>query len=82
MRKLKKNDWISIGVSIWISFLSAAGATALFFASFDPSIIAQLATYPIVMSRTAGYSIGFLLFWLLLIINSLAVIFLIRGNPK
>lgn len=82
MAKFNKSDLISLGVSIWISFLSAIVATALFFASFDPSIIAQVATYPVVLSRTAGYSIGFLLFWLLLIINSLAVIYLIRGNPK
>lgn len=54
----------------------------LFFASFDPEVIGQLATYPMQISRAVGYSVGFLLFWVLLMINSLLVVFLLRGNSE
>lgn len=82
MRKPNNKQLISIAVAAWMSFLSAAAATILFFASFDPEIIAQLATFPFEISRTAGYSLGFLLFWLLLMINSLFVVFMLSGNAK
>jgi hypothetical protein len=42
----------------------------LFFATFDPVALAELATFPLEIDRMGGYSIGFLLFWVLLIINS------------
>lgn len=68
--------WANLAVSLWVSFLSAGIATMLFFSSFDPTVIADVATFPIDLDRTAGYSIGFLLFWLLLFINSCVVLFL------
>jgi hypothetical protein len=82
MRKPNKSQLISIAVTAWMSFLSASVATMLFFASFDPAVIAQLATYPMQISRGAGYTIGFLLFWVLLVINSLFVILLLRDKSK
>jgi len=81
-KKNKENRLIAIGVSLWVSFLSAGAAAMLFFATFDPSIIAQVATYPMSISRTTGYSLGFLLFWLLLVLNSLLVIWLANRNPN
>lgn len=80
--KLSKKQLIALGASLWMSFLSAGMATILFFATFDPSIIAQYATFPMSINRSAGYSIGFLLFWLLLVLNSLAVIWLVKRKPK
>lgn len=52
-----------IGVVVWVSFVAAAVATALFFATFDPMDILDSATYPLDWSRTTSYSIGFFLFW-------------------
>lgn len=57
------------GVVLWVSFVLAGVATMLFFATFDPSQLAAIATFPLELDRSSGYSIGFLLFWLLLIIN-------------
>lgn len=82
MRRFNKNTLISLGISLWVSFLSAGVATMLFFATFDPSIIAQVATYPMVMDRSTGYSLGFLLFWALLFANSMAVIWLAKRQSK
>ena len=71
---------IDLGIVLWISFISAGVATMLFFATFDPVEIAQLATFPLVIDRTAGYSLGFLLFWLLLVANSVAILWLARNG--
>jgi hypothetical protein len=74
----KKSWLISIGVTLWVSFLSAGVATMLFFSAFDPSVIVQVATFPLELNRSSGYSIGFLLFWGLLFINGLSVALLIK----
>lgn len=55
--------WRTYGVIAWVSFLFAGVATMLFFATFDPVELANLATYPSDMSPLAGYTIGFFLFW-------------------
>jgi hypothetical protein len=49
---------------LWPSFLTAGAATILFFTVFDPNELSMIAGLPEV-SRLAGYSIGFFLFWLL-----------------
>lgn len=49
---------------MWPSFLTAGIATILFFTAFDPDIILPASGYNVV-SRTAGYSIGFFCFWIL-----------------
>jgi hypothetical protein len=78
----KANRLIALGVILWVSFLSAAVATMLFFATFDPLDLGDIATYPTSLDRVSGYSVGFLLFWSLLVINSLVVVWLARRpNP-
>ena len=54
-----------IGVVLWISFVAACVATMVFFAMFDPETLGQVTTWPITLSRLQGYSIGFMLFWIL-----------------
>jgi len=73
MSKPVNQQLISLGIVLWISFVSAGIATTLFFASFDPVLIAEVATYKLNIDRLTGYSLGFLLFWLLLVCNSLLV---------
>jgi hypothetical protein len=69
----KKLGLVTFGITLWVSFLWAAIATMLFFATFDPVALAEVATFPLEIDRMGGYSIGFLLFWVLLIINSCVV---------
>lgn len=57
--------WRRIGIVTWVSFVAAAVASMVFFAMFDPEDLAQITTFPIEYSRIGGYSMGFLLFWLL-----------------
>lgn len=57
--------WRRIAIVAWVSFVSAAVATMVFFAMFDPDELAEITTFPIELSRTGGYSLGFLMFWLL-----------------
>ena len=69
----RKLNLVAFGITLWVSFLWAAIATMLFFATFDPVAIANVATFPLEVDRIGGYSLGFLLFWVLLIINSSVV---------
>lgn len=70
-----------VAIVLWTSFLGAAIATMIFFATFDPTELARLATFPMVLDHTAGYSIGFLAFWILLAVNG-AIVAWLAGNPK
>lgn len=48
---------------LWPSFLVACLSTMLFFAFFDPADLGMISGYPDI-SRLAGYTIGFFVFWL------------------
>lgn len=64
-REKRRIYWRRIATVTWVSFVSASVATMIFFAMFDPEELAEITTFPIKLSRIGGYSIGFLLFWLL-----------------
>ncbi len=51
------------GAVVWPSFFSAAVATMVFFALFDPVELARLAWVGLEIDRKTGYSVGFFLFW-------------------
>ena len=55
---------------VWISFLSAAVGTMVFFAIFDPVELGASSTKNANISRDAGYAIGFFFFWVLCAICS------------
>ena len=63
---LKKapNKWVSVSIILWVTFLMAGIATGVFFSIVDPITLGSCITLPEV-SRTAAYSIGFFLFWVL-----------------
>lgn len=63
----------------WSSFAVAAVATMLFFATFDPVLLAQAATFPLELSRFAGYTLGFFGLWGLTAASSCITLFLIRS---
>ena len=55
---------------LWLSFLMAGLATMVFFAAIDPMTLKDCVEFPEV-GRTAAYTIGFFLFWLLTASSSL-----------
>ena len=63
---------------LWPSFFLAGIASMVFFSSFDPEELAYMATFPIELTATEGYTLGFVLFWLLGIANISGAFFLIR----
>ncbi|MDH3576575.1 MAG: hypothetical protein OEO71_01990 [Gammaproteobacteria bacterium] len=67
---------------IWISFLSAAIATMVFFALFDPVELSGYFDEELDISRDAGYAIGFFFFWVLCAFCSGVTAFLVRTAPK
>ncbi|MDX1626904.1 MAG: hypothetical protein R3323_10345 [Wenzhouxiangellaceae bacterium] len=54
-----------LGAILWPSFFSAGVATMVLFAFVDPLDLAAIAVPDADISRGAGYTIGFLGFWLL-----------------
>ena len=65
---------------VWVSFLSAAVGTMVFFALFDPVLIwADLGRE---VSREAGYAAGFFFFWGLSAATSGVTAWLVRTAPK
>ncbi|NND82196.1 MAG: hypothetical protein HKN50_07195 [Gammaproteobacteria bacterium] len=80
MHEGARKKWVVVACVLWISFLCAGVAATLFFATFDPVNLAQQATFPAEIDRMTGYSLGFLLFWLLLVINSLIILWLLRAS--
>lgn len=63
---------------LWPAFLVACVAEVLFFSLFDP-VDFQL---PFGLSRRAGYSIGFLLFWAIAAGSSALTCFLQKGAAE
>lgn len=66
-----------LGSTLWPSFLVAAGASGVFFASVDPETL-RLETVPgWEISRMAGYTLGFFMFWLVGLASSILTYILI-----
>ncbi|MBT8087258.1 MAG: hypothetical protein KJO46_04450 [Gammaproteobacteria bacterium] len=67
---------------VWISFLTAAVSTMLFFALFDPSDLGQMLDLNSNLSRDAGYAAGFFFFWIICAACAGLTAFLIRTAPR
>lgn len=67
---------------VWISFLSAAVSTMVFFAFFDPVELGGLLDETLHFSRDAGYAAGFFFFWIVCALCSGVTAFLVRTAPK
>jgi len=52
-----------IGAIVWPSFFAAGIATMVFFAIVDPIELAEMTWPHASVSREAGYTIGFFMFW-------------------
>ena len=75
-------DKQAIFTVVWISFLSAAIATMVFFAVLDPVELGELIDADLEFSRDAGYAAGFFCFWALCALCSALTAFLVRTAPK
>ena len=75
-------DRQAVATVIWISFLSAAVATMLFFAIFDPVDLAHTLDPELEIGRQAGYAVGFFFFWLIAAGCSGVTAWLVRTAPK
>ena len=72
----------AVFTAAWISFLSAAVSTMVFFAVFDPVELGGLIDESLQFSRDAGYAAGFFFFWILCALCSGMTAFLVRTAPK
>jgi len=63
-RQLKRIFYRRLAVILWSSFLVASIETMVFFAIFDPELLAELSTWSVVLGATEGYTLGFIFFWL------------------
>ena len=66
----------------WISFLTAALGTMVFFALFDPVELSGLFDDDLDIGRDAGYAAGFFFFWALCALCSGVTAYLVRTAPK
>ena len=78
-RKWSRNQQ-AIAIVVWISFLTAAVATMLFFAVFDPVELGGMVDADV--SRDGGYAVGFFFFWLLSAACSGVTAWLVRTAPR
>ncbi len=67
-----------LGAILWPSFFAAGVATMVFFAIVDPLMLRDMTFPELEMSRMAGYTIGFFLFWSATAASSLFTWLLLR----
>ena len=72
----------AVAIVVWISFLTAAIGTMVFFALFDPVALSGIFNENLNISRDAGYAAGFFFFWVLTAICSTVNAWLVRTAPK
>lgn len=72
----------AIAIVVWISFLTAAIGTMIFFALFDPVDLSGIIDENLEIGRDAGYAAGFFFFWILTAICSAVTAWLVRTAPK
>jgi len=80
-RKWSRNRQ-AIAIVVWISFLSAAVGTMVFFALFDPVDLSGIFRPDLNVSRDAGYAVGFFFFWALCAACSAITAWLVRTAPR
>lgn len=66
----------AFGIVLWPSFLTAGLATMVFFASIDPLTLRAQTLPDWEISREAGYTIGFFMFWIVCAASSALTLFL------
>lgn len=81
---LEKMRWMPapqrVAAVLWITFLTAAVATGIFFSIIDPMDLRYCVPFPEV-ERSAAYTIGFFLFWALTASTALLAVFFVYPAP-
>jgi len=67
---------------LWVSFLTAAVATMVFFASVDPEVLSGNNTLGWEIDRQSGYALGFFGFWCLTALTAFLTVLLVRTERK
>ena len=70
-----------LGAVLWPSFLTAGIATMVFFANIDPATLRAQTLPDIEISRQAGYTVGFLMFWAVCAASSALSLLLFCPEP-
>lgn len=74
--------WVlRLGAVLWPSFLAAIVATGVFFSQIDPDELRIISFPELQISRMAGYTIGFFMFWGLAAFSS-ALTLLLLTRPR
>ena len=71
-----------VGAILWPSFFAACVATMVFFAFIDPMDLVDISFPGLEISRAAGYTIAFLMFWLATASSSLFTWLLLRPTSR
>lgn len=71
-----------IGAVAWPSFFAAGVATTVFFAIVDPLQLAAMTWPRLPVSREAGYTIGFFMFWACTFASSLFTAWLLAAPAE
>jgi hypothetical protein len=71
-----------VGAILWPSFFAACVATMVFFAFIDPLQLRDITFPGVDISREAGYSIAFFMFWLATASASLFTWILLRPSSR
>jgi len=69
------------GAVLWPSFFAAGVATTVFFAIVDPEDLNEITWTKLTLSREAGYTVGFFMFWACTLSSS-AFTALLLARPK
>lgn len=78
-RRLLRQD---AGAFLWSSFLAACLATMVFFAFFDPLLLAHDDAPPAWLAdRMTGYAVGFFFFWFVCAVAAVLTAYLIDTRP-
>lgn len=72
----------AVFVVVWISFLTAAVSTMVFFALFDPIDLSGMFDENLQLSRDAGYAVGFFFFWAICTACASMTAYLVRTAPR
>lgn len=72
---------MDVGRVLWPSFLAACGASVLFFAVVDPTLLRGAGPRLFAnLDRKAGYALGFFFFWAIGAAASTLSVFLLRSS--
>ena len=85
-QEVTKRGWSrlrqDVAALLWSAFLAACIATIVFFAYFDPLLLADDSNPPKWLNhRMTGYAVGFFFFWIVCAIAALLTAWLVDSRP-